>query len=214
MSELGKRIISGVVMIVVALGALAVGGWVFVGFCVLVGLAVLIEWVALTRLFAGRAFIVWLLAGLIYIGAAVFTLVIFRVNYKLGQTTTLLAAVWAVDIGAYFAGRAFGGPKLAPRISPSKTWSGLFGGAIAATAVILAYGVYKGNGISALGHAAIRGLVVAMLAQSGDLLESWMKRRAGVKDSGRLIPGHGGVFDRVDGLLMVLVAVGAVIFFI
>ncbi|RMF69338.1 MAG: phosphatidate cytidylyltransferase [Alphaproteobacteria bacterium] len=112
----------------------------------------------------------------------------------------LLAVVWATDIAAYFVGRAFGGPRLAPRISPGKTWSGLIGGVIGAAAIgwLLAPVLFD---TAHAGHAlAAAGLAVA--AQLGDLFESALKRHFAVKDSSRLIPGHGGLLDRIDGLLL------------
>ncbi|PJG47650.1 phosphatidate cytidylyltransferase [Sphingobium sp. LB126] len=108
-----------------------------------------------------------------------------------------LALVWATDIGAYFAGRSIGGPKLAPHVSPSKTWSGLGGGILAALSVGFLLHHFVGLPVQL---AAASGLL-AVAAQLGDLLESWMKRRAGVKDSGTLLPGHGGVMDRLDGVV-------------
>ena len=108
-----------------------------------------------------------------------------------------LGLVWATDIGAYFAGRSIGGPKLAPRISPSKTWSGLAGGVLAA--LVLGFLLHRFAGLP-IQLAAASGLL-AVAAQLGDLLESAMKRRAGVKDSGTLLPGHGGVMDRLDGVV-------------
>ncbi len=121
----------------------------------------------------------------------------------LAATLVLLASVWATDIGAYFAGRTFGGPKLAPRISPAKTWSGLIGGMIAALRCLVGLRAAAG----ALRHPAILAACWSRRWRRRVIcFESWMKRRAGVKDSGALIPGHGGVFDRVDGLLPVAVA--------
>ena len=108
-----------------------------------------------------------------------------------------LGLVWATDIGAYFAGRSIGGPKLAPRISPSKTWSGLAGGVLAA--LMLGFLLHRFAGLP-IQLAAASGLL-AVAAQLGDLRESAMKRRAGVKDSGTMLPGHGGVLDRLDGVV-------------
>ena len=116
----------------------------------------------------------------------------------------LLAIVWATDIFAYFAGRAFGGPKLAPTISPNKTWSGALGGA--AAGVIAGTGVALWHGQASLLFYAAIALVLTVAAQCGDLFESHVKRRFGVKDSGTIIPGHGGVMDRVDGLVAAAVA--------
>jgi phosphatidate cytidylyltransferase len=136
----------------------------------------------------------------------------------------LIGSVIATDVGAYFAGRTFGGPKIAPRISPGKTWSGLLGGMLAAG--IAFYALFPGlcydnctsetfiflpggfNWLEFLGVLPF-GAAIATIAQIGDFFESWMKRRAGVKDSGRLLPGHGGLFDRVDGLLAVMFVPGA-----
>lgn len=110
----------------------------------------------------------------------------------------VVLAVWATDIGAYAAGRAIGGPKLAPRLSPKKTWAGLIGGMTAAALAGAGVALAAGGPIVA---AAALAAALAVVGQAGDLFESWSKRRAGVKDSGRLIPGHGGLLDRIDGLL-------------
>jgi phosphatidate cytidylyltransferase len=118
--------------------------------------------------------------------------------------------VIATDIGAYFAGRTIGGPKIAPRISPSKTWAGLLGGICGASliAAIPLYLHWRGSGASSpefdWPKAIAIGTVVAIVAQAGDFFESSMKRRAGTKDSGNILPGHGGLFDRLDGLLAVM----------
>jgi phosphatidate cytidylyltransferase len=119
-----------------------------------------------------------------------------------------VACVWATDIGAYVVGRSAGGAKLAPRISPGKTWSGLFGGMAwaAVASAVVSYTFDAGQTIDL----AIIGAGLAVVAQLGDLLESAAKRRAGVKDSGSLIPGHGGLLDRVDGLVAVLAAVAVI----
>ena len=126
-------------------------------------------------------------------------------------TIYLIAVVTGVDSGAYFAGRSIGGPKLAPSISPNKTWAGLAGGTIAAGSVGLLFfyaPALGGNEVIVLGafdSGAVGALaiscIIAPLAQSGDLMESWIKRRRRLKDSSNLIPGHGGILDRVDGYL-------------
>jgi phosphatidate cytidylyltransferase len=115
--------------------------------------------------------------------------------------------VWATDIGAFFAGRRFGGLKLAPTISPSKTWSGLFGGMIAAGLIGAGLGVMLELPLIT----AWLGVPLAVVAQMGDLFESALKRRAGVKDSGHILPGHGGVLDRLDGLVPVAVLVAVLL---
>jgi phosphatidate cytidylyltransferase len=125
--------------------------------------------------------------------------------FSINAVLTLVAAVIATDVGAYFAGRTLGGPKIAPKISPSKTWAGLAGGMIGASVVLV-----LGRGNNMVADAIAGGMLLAVTAQAGDFFESWMKRRAGVKDSSHLIPGHGGLFDRVDGLLAVLFVGGLI----
>ncbi len=139
--------------------------------------------------------------GVVYIGLPAIALIWLRGDSEAGRANVLFIVliVWASDIGAYLAGRLIGGPKLAPLISPGKTWSGAAGGLVAATIVGLAAAEAQAVGRPAhiLGIAVLLGAV----SQAGDLLESFIKRRFGVKDSGRLIPGHGGLLDRLDGLL-------------
>lgn len=158
-------------------------------------------------LLAGAAFFVaivtrrpQLAGGVVYCGLPVLALVVIR-REEAGLVLAFwtLALVWATDIGGYFAGRAIGGPKLAPRISPSKTWAGLIGGVLLASA--LGAALHLRFGLPA-GLAATTP-VLAVLAQLGDLYESTVKRRAGVKDSGDILPGHGGVLDRLDGVVPV-----------
>lgn len=140
-------------------------------------------------------------AGLFYAGATGLALAAIRGDDQPGLYAMffIFAVVWATDILAYFVGRALGGPKLAPSISPGKTWSGAIGGAVSAVAagVLLAHFLFPGTEILAAGLA----FVLSACSQSGDLFESFIKRKFGVKDSSRLIPGHGGVMDRVDGLI-------------
>lgn len=126
-------------------------------------------------------------------------------NLGLAVVVWLLAVVWAIDICAYFSGRFIGGPKLAPSISPKKTWAGLLGGMAGAIMVAVAASIWIGSGSAVILALIAAGLTI--LEQAGDFAESALKRRAGVKDSGTLIPGHGGILDRVDGL--VAVALGA-----
>lgn len=118
-----------------------------------------------------------------------------------------LATVWATDIGAYAAGRSIGGPRLAPSVSPNKTWAGLIGGMIAA----LLLGLMLWRFADLRLQLALACPILAVIAQIGDLYESWLKRLAGVKDSGNLLPGHGGVLDRLDGLVPVAPAAAALI---
>ena len=163
------------------------------------------EWLRLTR----RRPVVR--AGLIvYSIAAVLALLWLRHQPAFGRETILwiVACVWATDIGAYFIGSYAGGARLAPSISPSKTWSGLVGGASATAVVSALCGLAVGAGETVT--LALAGVGIALVAQAGDLLESAQKRRAGVKDSGRLIPGHGGILDRIDGLIAALVFIALI----
>lgn len=161
------------------------------------------EWTRLTRGRPVARGLAWL-----YTLAAVVALLWLRHQPALGRETLIwiLVCIWATDIGAYFVGRAAGGARLAPQISPGKTWSGLIGGMAWAALASAAAGYAFGLGETI--PLALIGAGLAVVGQVGDLLESAAKRRAGVKDSGRLIPGHGGLLDRVDGLIAVLVAVG------
>jgi phosphatidate cytidylyltransferase len=142
-------------------------------------------------------------AGAFYVGLPVFALLLIR--QQQGWVDGLLCAfwalalVWATDIGAYFAGRTIGGPKLAPAISPAKTWAGLAGGIVAASALAAALHGWFGLPL----RLTLATPMLAVVAQIGDLFESALKRKAGVKDSGNLLPGHGGVLDRLDGLVPV-----------
>ncbi len=139
--------------------------------------------------------------GILYIGAPVCLLLWLRgaPEIGLGLVLWLCFSVWATDVGAYAVGRLVGGPRLAPAISPNKTWSGTIGGAASAVVVGVVAAVVLGAERPAA--AAALALAVSVTAQLGDLFESMMKRQFGVKDSSRLIPGHGGMLDRVDGLL-------------
>ena len=159
---------------------------------------------ALAALTAGAS--LWLALGTLYAGLPCVAILWLRAEPTGLETLFwLFALVWAIDSGAYVVGRAVGGPRLAPVISPKKTWAGLAGGVAAAMAVGVVAGLLI-DGASPWVLAAA-GLVLALVEQAGDLGESALKRRFGAKDSSGLIPGHGGVLDRVDGLVTVILAV-------
>lgn len=143
----------------------------------------------------------WGALGLAYVLLPFFALVHLRGSSAEGFHLILLlfACVWGADTMAYFTGRAIGGPKLAPAISPGKTWSGFFGGLIGG--VLIAWGVMAVIGYSMLPMFFAVAAILVLFSQIGDLFESALKRRFGVKDSGTIIPGHGGVLDRIDGLV-------------
>jgi phosphatidate cytidylyltransferase len=143
----------------------------------------------------------WLFLGVPYVTLPILSLAALRADPQFGLLAVLwlLAAVWSADVGAYFAGRLIGGPKLAPAISPNKTWAGLGGATAGAAAAGLIVAWAAG-----LSHAAVTGglgATMGVVEQGGDLLESAAKRAHGRKDTGKLIPGHGGILDRVDGLM-------------
>jgi phosphatidate cytidylyltransferase len=143
----------------------------------------------------------WLPGGIVYSGLTGISLSAIRGESDIGLVAVIFifAVVWATDILAYFTGRAIGGPKLAPRISPGKTWSGAIGGAV--SGVIAGVAVFLSHFSLDDVRIPLLALALSVASQVGDLFESYMKRRFGVKDSSRLIPGHGGVMDRVDGLV-------------
>ena len=197
MSDLAKRSMVGAALIIVALAAAALGGYAFVTLVALASCVIFYEW---RRIVRGWGF-GWQVAGFLYALVPALALLWIRERSPVGVELLLWVFIttWSVDIGAYFAGRTIGGPKLAPAISPNKTWAGLIGGMIAAA-------LFGGLWAWLLQLPAILLLLAppfAVAAQIGDLFESWLKRRAGVKDSGDWLPGHGGALDRLDGLVVV-----------
>ena len=157
----------------------------------------------------------WPAAGVAYAGLSAVSLAAVRSDDQAGLVATLFlfAVAWATDILAYFTGRRFGGPRLAPSISPGKTWSGAIGGTICGVAAGLAVAAFAGAS-AGIGAMLLVALVLSVVSQAGDLFESSLKRRFSVKDSSQLIPGHGGVMDRVDGLVaaaLAMLIVGALV---
>ncbi|WP_370188928.1 phosphatidate cytidylyltransferase [Qipengyuania sp.] len=217
--DLPVRIVSAVVMIVLAVGALWAGDPWFGWFILAVVLAALVEFVLLVvKATPNVPFrLAGILAGTIYIALAGYMLSRFPLPIVVG----VVGAVVFVDTFAYFFGRTLGGPKIAPKISPSKTWAGLLGGIVGATVWIAGwiYVVARATSgdttmffdLSEAGQILGLGAMTAVAAQAGDFFESWLKRKAGVKDSSRLIPGHGGVFDRIDGMIPVIILAGVLL---
>lgn len=210
-SNLALRIASSAVMGPVTIFVAWLGGWPFVLFWTIAACVVLWEWTMLVRASTLRAqsygtFIAWMLAGLIYAAILLIGPVILRRDPELGFTAILFlfAVVWVTDIAAYFTGRALGGPKLWPAVSPKKTWSGAVGGTLGALVAGLAVVKLMGLGIAPMLVVVTVGLSV--VSQAGDLLESSIKRHFGAKDASHLIPGHGGLMDRLDGFLTAVLA--------
>ena len=197
MNELAIRTATGAVLIAAALLAAVVGGTIFAVLVAAVATLMFYEWTRLTRGWGAA----WYLSGFVYAVVPALALLWIRERDLHGLALLVWAFIvtWSTDIGAYFAGRRFGRRKLAPEISPNKTVEGLYGGIAAATLFGGAWVLATGLGVALLALAP----VLAIAAQAGDLFESGMKRRAGVKDSGTWLPGHGGALDRLDGLVPV-----------
>jgi len=192
-------------LLAVVLAAMVLG-YSAVGVLILLALSVLAS--LLDSKVAGQG--LWAPAGLAYAGLSGLSLAFLRDADQPGLTAILFlfAVVWATDICAYFVGRSLGGPKLAPSISPGKTQSGAIGGAVGGVLAGIVLAAWAGLGNLPL--LAVVALLLSVVSQIGDLFESWVKRRHGVKDSGNIIPGHGGVMDRVDGLVAAAFALYAI----
>lgn len=252
-AQLRKRILTGVVLVTVAVAALWFGGIAFAGLVAAAILVMFSEWATMHRLpsllrrlgLAVLGAAVWVAAmmgnpaealmllgggaglaglfaarlqkgtgrammlGLLYCGLPAVAMVWLRgLPWGFFATLFVMAVVWGADICAYFTGRALGGPKLAPAISPNKTWSGAAGGVVGALIVagimLILWPGYAN--LAGAGRLAALAVPLAILSILGDLYQSSLKRRAGVKDSGTLLPGHGGVMDRLDGLVPAAVA--------
>lgn len=199
-SNLATRVLAAIVLIPLALGTAIFGSWPFAAFWTAAALAIVYEWVVLVSKPQQR-FTLLSASGVVYAGALLFAVIALRSDVTLGLAAIvfLFAVVWATDIGGYFVGRAFGGPKLMPSVSPNKTWSGAIGGTIAA--ILCGGAVYYFMVGSRIGVAAVLALLLSIAAQAGDLFESFLKRRFDAKDASKLIPGHGGVMDRLDGFI-------------
>ncbi len=202
MSELARRSIVGVLLIALALVAAVQGGYAFATLVALGACVMLYEW---RRIVHGWGF-GWQVAGFVYALVPALALLWIRERFRIDTAPLglelllwVFVTTWSVDIGAYFAGRSIGGPKLAPSISPNKTWAGLIGG-MAAAALFGGLWVWLLQLPTIL---IVLAVPFAAAAQGGDLFESWLKRRGGVKDSGDWLPGHGGALDRLDGLVVV-----------
>jgi len=206
------RVISSLVLAPLALIVAWLGGIFFVVFWVIAASIVLWEWsrLVLHARLRGFAFVDWLAAGIGYAAVLLFAPLILRRDPALGFVAMLFvfAVVWATDIAAYFAGRALGGPKLWPAVSPKKTWSGAAGGTLGGIAAGVV--IVKVMGVSVAPMLVLVACFLSVVAQAGDLLESAVKRHFGAKDAGSIIPGHGGLMDRLDGFLTAAAAAAMV----
>jgi phosphatidate cytidylyltransferase len=190
------RILSALVLAPIAVAAVYFGGLPFTLFWVAAALVVLWEWI---KLVGDARRYGWIIGGITYASLLLLAPLILRSDPNFGMTAIfmLFAIVWTTDIAGYFAGRAVGGPKLAPSVSPKKTWSGAVAGLIGSV-IVVAIGArfVPQSRIVALIAVAI---VLSVVSQAGDLAESAFKRHFNAKDASQIIPGHGGVMDRLDG---------------
>jgi len=199
-NELTTRIVSGIAMVIVALGAAVVGGYYFAFLAAAAATGMFYEWRRITRGWGMN----WSVGGFFYCVLPALALLWIRDrsgDHGLSLLLWIFIVTWATDIGAYFAGRLFGKRKLAPSISPGKTVEGLWGGVAAASVFGAAWVLATGVGKPLI----LLAPLFAVAAQMGDLFESKIKRTAGIKDSGSWLPGHGGLLDRLDGLVPVAV---------
>jgi phosphatidate cytidylyltransferase len=208
MSELATRTAVGIILIAIALTSALFGGTVFAILVALIATVMYLEWSRMV----GHWGLGWRVYGFFYCLLPAVSLLWIRERAEYAGIGTgfdlliwVFLVVWSTDIGAYFAGRAIGGPKLAPSISPNKTMAGLVGGVICAALLAGAWVYYVRLPAKLLWLAVL----FAVAAQLGDLFESGLKRRAGVKDSGTWLPGHGGLLDRLDGLVPVAILTAA-----
>jgi phosphatidate cytidylyltransferase len=193
-----QRVISSLIMIPLALYAIFHSENFFIFFSIAIAMMMMIEWLDMIRREENQT--KWRTIGLFYILIPVYSIIKIRMIDS-NILFWMFAIIWATDIFAFFAGRSLGGPKIAPDISPNKTWSGLAGGVIASMLIgLLSSFMFANGGILFF---VTMSMFLSLLEQGSDLLESKFKRMFGVKDSGSLIPGHGGVLDRLDGMMLV-----------
>jgi len=201
-----KRIISSLVMVPIALFAIFSSQKLFIFLVIMVAVLMAFEWAEMSRKMPDKK--KWRLIGFFYIAIPLYCAVAIRIldNEILFW---MFAIIWATDIFAFFAGRSLGGNKIAPEISPNKTWSGLIGGVVASMGIgLISAMIFPGSIIFFL----VISILISIVEQISDLLESKFKRIFGVKDSGDIIPGHGGVLDRLDGMILVAPLVWIIIF--
>jgi len=191
------RVVAAGIVATVAAGLCLIEGWIDAAFIVL-----LIGVLAVAAIAQARRG--WIAGGFLYAAAAQAASVLVRLDSRNGFVALVfvLLVVWVTDIGGYFAGRSIGGPKLWPRVSPKKTWAGAIGGFVASLVVACGFVAFD---LGKAGSLLPLGAVLSIVSQLGDLFESAVKRRFGVKDSSHIIPGHGGLLDRLDGFVAAIV---------
>lgn len=212
LSSLALRLLSSLVLIPIVIGMIGLGGWAYAILAALcIGIA-LAEWVNITKHIPGSTLFqtALILLGIVYLGGSFLEMVVLRRQMDGAYWTIIfMLVIWASDSTAYLFGKTIGGPKMSPTISPNKTWSG-YAGALIGPALVLMAAVHvipffpEALPTPSLLVTALAGILVGIAGQSGDLMISAMKRKAGLKDTGALIPGHGGILDRIDALLLAL----------
>lgn len=199
--NLQKRVVSAAILVPIVLLITWVGDMLFNALLLAAAVVMAFEWCYITHNkedLDEKQKQRWMIGGIIYIVLSVVSVMYLRyLENGFSVVLVLLLLIWTIDICAYMAGRAIGGPKIWPAISPNKTWAGLVGAMLGAAIVNMIVGLFFGSPLFLL---ALMGMVLAVISQVGDFFESWIKRQFDVKDSGALIPGHGGIMDRVDGL--------------
>lgn len=196
-TQLKKRVVSSLILIPFAIYAILFSKSLFMFFAVSVAVLMTFEWCDMTSEIRGKA--KWRLVGFLYIAIPIYCLVKIRLIDE-DILFWMFLVIWSTDVAAYFTGKILGGPKLAPEISPGKTWSGFFGGLMAAIVVGLFSSLMFIGGTMFF---VVISVIISIICQASDLLESKFKRLFGVKDSSNIIPGHGGVLDRLDGIMLV-----------
>nr|WP_283842550.1 phosphatidate cytidylyltransferase [Bradyrhizobium sp. G127] len=190
-------------LVAAGVSALVIAGLPMVAGRTDVAVAILVAGTAVVAIFASKQRL-WVAGGMVYAAAAVIASILVRLDAEAGFLALMfvLLVVWVTDIGGYFAGRGIGGPKLWPRVSPKKTWAGAIGGLVLSLAVAAAFALL---GYGRMLPLLLLGTMLSVVSQLGDLFESAIKRQFGVKDSSHIIPGHGGLMDRLDGFVAAIV---------
>lgn len=203
LQDLKVRLLSALLLAPLVLWVIWTGGAVFTVLVVMCATLSLYEWIGLAQKTSRKA--LFLLFGVVYVGASFWCAYTIRVEEGALLTMLLVVMVWASDIDAYFTGKIIGGPKMAAQISPNKTWAGLAGAMVSPAFLGVLFLVYQdGFEPARAAYAFGAGALIGVAGQAGDLLISFVKRRAGVKDSGNIIPGHGGLLDRIDALMLAI----------
>ncbi len=202
-----QRVVSALILMPIAIYAIFYSKDFFIFLAIIIAIIMASEWTEMISKIKDHRR--WQIIGLLYISIPIF--LVIKIRFHGSEILFwMFAVIWSTDIFAFFAGKNLGGPKLAPKISPNKTWSGLLGGLVASAVIgFLSSFMFSGGVIFFI----LISILLAIIEQLSDLLESKFKRIFGVKDSGNIIPGHGGLLDRLDGMMLVAPALFALITF-